>query len=94
VEIIAGEGNGERHLFNPTTISKLQQAVRLSDQASYDVYAKAINEQSENLMTIRGLFEFDNLNPIHIDEVEPWTEIVKRFKTWCNVLWVYLKRGS
>ena len=73
--------NGERHLFNPTTVSKLQQAVRLSDQASYDVYAKAINEQAENLMTIRGLFEFDNLDPIPLEEVEPWTEIVKRFKT-------------
>ena len=73
--------NGERHLFNPTTVSKLQQAVRLSDQKSYDVYANAINEQSENLMTIRGLFEFDNLNPIPLEEVEPWTDIVKRFKT-------------
>ncbi len=73
--------NGERHMFNPLTISKLQQAVRLSDQGSYDIYAKAINEQAENLMTIRGLFEFDNLNPIPLDEVEPWTAIVKRFKT-------------
>lgn len=73
--------NGERHMFNPTTVSKLQQAVRLSDQASYDVYSKTINEQSQNLMTIRGLFEFDNLDPIPIEEVEPWTEIVKRFKT-------------
>ncbi|AOW17273.1 glutamate synthase subunit alpha [Polaribacter vadi] len=73
--------NGERHLFNPTTVSKLQQAVRLSDQASYNVYAKAINEQAESLMTIRGLFEFDNLDPIPLEEVEPWTEIVKRFKT-------------
>ncbi|WP_457617583.1 glutamate synthase large subunit [Lutibacter sp.] len=73
--------NGEKHLFNPTTVAKLQQAVRLSDQASYDVYAKAINEQAENLMTIRGLFEFNNLNPIPIHEVEPWTNIVKRFKT-------------
>ncbi len=73
--------NGERHLFNPTTVSKLQQAVRLSDQKSYDVYAKAINEQSESLMTIRGLFQFDNLDPIPLDEVEPWTDIVKRFKT-------------
>ena len=73
--------NGERHMFNPTTISKLQQAVRLKDQDSYDIYAKAINEQSENLMTIRGLFEFDNFDPIPIEEVEPWTEIVKRFKT-------------
>ncbi|MFD2529255.1 glutamate synthase large subunit [Polaribacter marinaquae] len=73
--------NGERHLFNPTTVSKLQQAVRLSDQASYNVYSNAINEQSESLMTIRGLFEFDNLDPIPLEEVEPWTEIVKRFKT-------------
>ncbi|WP_028888202.1 glutamate synthase large subunit [Tenacibaculum ovolyticum] len=73
--------NGERHLFNPTTVAKLQQAVRLSDQDSYDVYAKAINEQSESLMTIRGLFQFDNLDPIPLEEVEPWTEIVKRFKT-------------
>ncbi|GGD20420.1 glutamate synthase [Hyunsoonleella pacifica] len=73
--------NGERHMFNPTTVAKLQQAVRLSDQASYDTYSKTINEQSENLMTIRGLFEFDNLDPIPIEEVEPWTEIVKRFKT-------------
>ena len=73
--------NGERHMFNPTTVSKLQQAVRLNDQQSYDIYAKAINDQSEKYMTIRGLFEFDNLDPIPIDEVEPWTEIVKRFKT-------------
>jgi glutamate synthase (NADPH/NADH) large chain len=73
--------NGERHMFNPTTVAKLQQAVRLSDQDSYDIYAKTVNEQSENLMTIRGLFEFDNLDPIPLDEVEPWTDIVKRFKT-------------
>ena len=73
--------NGERHMFNPTTVAKLQQAVRLSDQASYDVYSKAINEQAQNLMTIRGLFEFDNLDPIPLEEVEPWTDIVKRFKT-------------
>lgn len=73
--------NGERHMFNPTTVAKLQQAVRLSDQKSYDIYSKTINEQSERLMTIRGLFEFDQLDPIPIEEVEPWTEIVKRFKT-------------
>ena len=73
--------NGERHLFNPTTVSKLQQAVRLSDQDSYNVYANAVNEQAESLMTIRGLFEFDNLDPIPLEEVEDWTEIVKRFKT-------------
>ena len=73
--------NGERHMFNPTTVSKLQQAVRNNSVASFKQYSKKINEQSENLMTLRGLFEFQNLEPISIDEVEPWTEIVKRFKT-------------
>ena len=73
--------NGEKHMFNPLTISKLQQAVRTNDTKSYKQYAKMINEQSEGLMTLRGLFEFHNLDPIDIDKVEPWTEIVKRFKT-------------
>ena len=73
--------NGEKHLFNPTTIAKLQQAVRQESHESYQVYSKAINEQAKDLMTLRGLFEFDQLDPISIDEVEPWTEIVKRFKT-------------
>ena len=73
--------NGEKHMFNPTTISKLQQAVRLNSPESYKEYSDMVNNQSENLMTIRGLFEFNNLDPIDIDEVEPWTEIVKKFKT-------------
>ena len=73
--------NAERHLFNPTTISKLQQAVRNNSYETYGVYSKTINEQSEELMTLRGLFEFSNFDPIPIEEVEPWTEIVKRFKT-------------
>ena len=73
--------NGEKHMFNPTTISKLQQAVRLNSPESYKEYSKMVNDQSENLMTIRGLFEFNNLDPIAIDEVESWTEIVKKFKT-------------
>ncbi|WP_299107826.1 glutamate synthase large subunit [uncultured Tenacibaculum sp.] len=73
--------NGEKHMFNPTTVAKLQQAVRSKSKESYQTYADKINKQSENLMTLRGLFEFNNLNPISIDEVEPWTEIVKRFKT-------------
>ena len=73
--------NGERHMFNPTTISKLQQAVRLNSPESYKEYSDMVNNQSENLMTIRGMFEFNNLDPIPVDEVEPWTEIVKKFKT-------------
>ena len=73
--------NGERHMFNPTTVSKLQQAVRQNNPKSYEEYSTMINEQSERLMTLRGMFKFKQLNPISIDEVEPWTEIVKRFKT-------------
>ncbi len=72
---------GERHMFNPTTVSKLQQAVRSNNTDSYAEYSNMINEQSEHLMTLRGLFEFQNLDPIPLEEVEPWTDIVKRFKT-------------
>ncbi|MEN8186015.1 MAG: glutamate synthase large subunit [Bacteroidota bacterium] len=73
--------NGESHMFNPTTITKLQQAVRMNSKESYQQYADSVNEQTKNLMTLRGLFEFKNLDPIPLEEVEPWTEIVKRFKT-------------
>ena len=72
---------GERHMFNPTTVSKLQQAVRLKSKESYQVYSEKINKQSKELMTLRGLFECNNLDPIPIEEVEPWTEILNRFKT-------------
>ncbi len=73
--------DGEKHMFNPLTIAKLQKAVRSNEPESYKEFAAMINEQSKNLMTIRGLFEFSNYDPIPLDEVEPWTEIVKRFKT-------------
>ena len=73
--------NGEKHLFNPLTIAKLQKAVRNNEPATFKEYAALVNEQSKSLMTIRGLMEFTNFDPIPIDEVEPWTEIVKRFKT-------------
>jgi glutamate synthase (ferredoxin) len=73
--------NGERHMFNPTTVSKLQQAVRTNSYETYGAYAKAVNDQSKELMTLRGLLEFNNFDPIDIEEVEPWIDIVKRFKT-------------
>ncbi|NER14979.1 glutamate synthase large subunit [Leptobacterium flavescens] len=72
---------GERHMFNPSTVAKLQQAVRQNKTESYQQYAQMINEQSKKLMTLRGMFEFRELDPVPIEEVEPWTEIVKRFKT-------------
>lgn len=73
--------DGEKHLFNPLTIAKLQKAVRNNEPTTYKEYSSLINEQSKHLMTIRGLFEFSNYDPIPIEEVEPWTDIVKRFKT-------------
>ncbi|SFW33932.1 glutamate synthase (ferredoxin) [Sinomicrobium oceani] len=73
--------NGERHMFNPASVAKLQQAVRNNKYESFKEYSDIINEQSERLMTLRGMFKFRNLNPIPLEEVEPWTEIVKRFKT-------------
>ena len=73
--------NGERHLWNPLTISKLQQAVRAEDANAYSQYAKAINEQGSSLYTLRGLFEFVPGKPVDISEVESVSEIVKRFCT-------------
>ncbi|KPU42807.1 ferredoxin-dependent glutamate synthase 1 [Oxobacter pfennigii] len=73
--------DGEAHLFNPESIYKLQHAVRTGSYEKYKEYAKLINEQGETLYTIRGLFKFKNKNSISIDEVEPVSEIVKRFCT-------------
>ena len=73
--------DGEEHVVNPTTIASLQQAVRQNKPESYEIFSKKINEQNEKLMTLRGLFEFSSFDPIPIDQVEPWTDIVKRFKT-------------
>ena len=73
--------NGERHMFNPASVAKLQQAVKQNNPNSYEEYSALINEQSKNLMTLRGMFKFKDKNPIPLEEVEPWTEIVKRFKT-------------
>jgi len=73
--------DGEKHMFNPLSIAKLQKAVRGNETDTYKEFSEMVNEQSKNLLTIRGLFEFSNYDPIPLEEVEPWTEIVKRFKT-------------
>lgn len=73
---------GERHLWNPATISKLQNAVRAEDAKSYAEYARIINEQSDGSITLRGTWDLKPSNhPIPINEVEPASEIVKRFAT-------------
>ncbi|MEK7996823.1 MAG: glutamate synthase central domain-containing protein, partial [Planctomycetota bacterium] len=72
---------GERHLWNPTTVSRLQHAVRAEDPEAYADYARAVNEQARYLCTLRGLFDFVQGEPVDLDEVEPAGEIVKRFCT-------------
>ena len=73
--------DGEAHMLNPKTISKLQESVRTEKYETYKEYSDQINKQNEQYMTIRGLLKFIDYDPIPIEEVEPWTEIVKRFKT-------------
>ncbi|MBT3200354.1 MAG: glutamate synthase large subunit [Phycisphaerales bacterium] len=73
--------DGEGHLWNPDSVSLLQYAVRTGDKETYAKYAACINDQSEKLFTLRGLFEFADAEAIAIDEVEPAGEIVKRFCT-------------
>jgi glutamate synthase domain-containing protein 2/glutamate synthase domain-containing protein 1/glutamate synthase domain-containing protein 3 len=73
---------GERHLWNPLTISKLQHAVRQSSPQTFQEFARMVNEQNRKLYTLRGLVEFrPTAPPVPIEEVEPATEIVKRFAT-------------
>jgi glutamate synthase (NADPH/NADH) large chain len=73
---------GEHHVLNPLAIAALQRAVRTGDERVYDEYTRLINDQSRKLGTLRGLLGFRTADaPVPLDEVEPWTEIVKRFKT-------------
>ncbi|MEQ1608455.1 MAG: glutamate synthase large subunit [Hyphomonadaceae bacterium] len=73
---------GEDHAWTPESVSKLQHAVRGNISADYAAFAQSINEQSERLLTIRGLMQFKLADkPIAIDEVEPASDIVKRFAT-------------
>ena len=74
--------DGEFHLFNPETIHLLQKAVRTGSYDVYKQYARKINDQSENLSTLRGLMKFKNKRtPVPIEEVETVEAITKRFKT-------------
>src|SRR5690606_7768905 len=74
---------GEYHLFNPDTVFKLQHATRTGQYSIFKEYTKLVDDQSEQLASLRGLFEFKKgvRPPVPLDEVEPASEIVKRFST-------------
>ncbi|MFI6295157.1 glutamate synthase large subunit [Nonomuraea sp. NPDC050790] len=72
---------GEPHLFNPETVFKLQHATRTRQYEIFKEYTGLVDSQAEKLMTLRGLFRLREGNPIPIEEVEPVSEIVKRFST-------------
>src|SRR5579862_9705079 len=73
---------GEYHLFNPDTVSKLQHAVRQSSFETFQEYTQLIDNQNRELCTLRGLMQFKFApKPVPIEEIEPASEIVKRFAT-------------
>ncbi len=74
--------DGEHHLFNPHTIALLQTSTQTGDYGLFREYSRQIDDQTRLLGTLRGLFEFRSAQPsVPIDEVEPASEIVKRFST-------------
>ena len=72
---------GERHAFTPTAVAHMQEAARTRSLTSYRAFADEINKGAAN--TLRGLltFNYAAAEPIDLDQVMPWTEIVKQFKT-------------
>ena len=86
---------GEAHVWRPNVVADLQHAVRATENSDamsgqvpqkYRDYAAAINQQSEQLMTMRGMFKIRTAKemgraPVPLEEVEPAAEIVKRFST-------------
>jgi glutamate synthase (NADPH/NADH) large chain len=74
---------GEYHLFNPDTVFKLQHATRAKRYDVYKEYTHLVDDQSKRLATLRGLFTLREgvRPPVPLDEVEPVSEIVKRFAT-------------
>ena len=74
--------NGEYHMWNPDSIAKVQKATRLNDPKTFEEFTDYVDSENRRLCTIRGLLEFKfDTEPVPLDEVEPASEIVKRFAT-------------
>ena len=82
--VYAWRRDGEHHMWNPETIALLQHSVRHGGQPTYDEYSKLVNQDAARRATLRGLLKFKELPEdewLSIDDVEPASEIVKRFVT-------------
>jgi glutamate synthase (NADPH/NADH) large chain len=75
--------DGEQHLFDPETVFRLQHSTRTRQLDVFRQYTRRVDDQSARLMTLRGLLTFAEgvRPPVPLDEVEPVSEIVKRFST-------------
>src|ERR1700754_3743459 len=82
--VYAWRREGEHHMWNPETIALLQHSVRHGGQPTYDEYSKLVNEDAARRATLRGLLsckELPEAEWLSLDDVEPASEIVKRFAT-------------
>jgi glutamate synthase domain-containing protein 2/glutamate synthase domain-containing protein 3 len=82
--VYAWRREGEHHMWNPETIALLQHSVRHGGRPTYEEYAKLVNEDAAARATLRGLLRFKQLPEeewLPLDEIEPASEIVKRFAT-------------
>ena len=77
----AWKKEGINRILTPEAIAKIQDATRKNDYAKYKEFASIINNQSERLLTIRGMLKFKNKKPVNIEDVEPVENIMKRFVT-------------
>jgi glutamate synthase domain-containing protein 2/glutamate synthase domain-containing protein 1/glutamate synthase domain-containing protein 3 len=74
--------DGEHHQWNPGTIAKLQHAARTNDWNAYKQFSRLSDDETRKLSNLRGMLNFkEDLTSVPIDEVEPASEIVKRFAT-------------
>ncbi len=72
---------GEYHQYNPESIASIQHATKTNDKEKYRQFAELINNRNRNLSALRALMKFKKATPVPVDEVEPASEIVKRFCT-------------
>ena len=74
--------NGEDHILSPLAVANLQEAVRTDSVEKYREFSRIVNDNGRSINTLRSLFAFrKDRKPVPLSEVEPWTAIVKRFKT-------------